>query len=332
MEKLKDIIVNFLAGKEGLCATLPEIYQAVAESGREATCSTWQASARRTIYENTDTFKRVVRGVWMLTGEKAVSLLIDGSGRELKEIEDSSVDLIITDHPWDCAKSNKGGNRDFATYDTFKYELSDFEAKARVLKEGAYCVEFLPVESQNNWRYLASIKDFAERCGLQYYASCIWRSAPEGTKNTGRTCKGVQQIIIFSKGKPRKFSPDNVQGYQTHTILPYELDFPVASQAKYRNHPAEKPVALYEYLIKQFTEEQEVCLDQFAGSCNLLQAAVNTNRFGVAFEIAKEYVDKAVSRFGLINCYRAEDIEVTPIVNQPGIFTCGSNGQIAFNI
>lgn len=321
---MKETIINFLQGCNGLCASLPEIYNAVSESDCEYTSETWHNSVRRSLYTNTDTFRRVVRGVYMLTGECSTSLLIEGNGRDLEEIEDNAIDCIITDHPWDCSASNKGGNRDFATYDTFKYQLSDFQAKARVLKEGAYLCEFLPVESANNWKYLYDIKTYAEQCGLQYYASIIWRSAPEGRMNTGRTTKGVQQVVIFSKGKPRKLSSTLVQGYQTHSILPYELDYPVAAQAKNRNHPSEKPIELYEYLIKQFTEENEVCLDQFGGSCNMMKAAVNTNRFAVVYELAKDYVRNAATRLGLVKLYEAE-AEVTS-------FRIERNGQLSFAI
>ena len=67
--------------------------------------------------------------------------------------------------------------------------------------------------------------------------------------------------------------------------------------AKDKHHQAEKPIELYEYLIKNFTDEKDVCLDQFGGSCNMLKAAVNLNRFAIVYELAKEYVKNAVDRF-----------------------------------
>lgn len=225
---MKDTIVSFLQGCTGLCATLSEIYRAVAESNCEYQAETWHNSVRRSLYTNQDTFRRVVRGVYMLTGEHSTSILIEGSGRELEEIEDDSVDCIITDHPWDCASSNKGGNRDFATYDTFKYEAADFQAKARVLKNGAYLCEFLPVESANNWKYLYAVKTYAEEAGLNYYASLIWRSAPEGTKNTGRTTKGVQQIIVFSRENRENSLPF------PYRAIRHILSFPTSSNTMFR--------------------------------------------------------------------------------------------------
>ncbi len=295
---LKDAIINFLSEKKGAVATLQEINEGLLNNSFVFKTKTPDASIRRTMYENSNTFLRISRSVYMLKGSKTSSLLIEGDGRNLTEIEDESIDCIITDHPWDDKKALKGGSRNLATYNLFRYEKSDFEAKARVLKPGSYMAEILPVESATNYDYLYEIKKMAKECGLLYYTTLLWKGAPTNSVNTGRVTKGVQQVVIFSKGKPRKLSPDNVQGYQTKKMLQYELEYFVARQAKNRNHQAEKPVELYEYLIQNFTEENEVCLDQFGGSCNMLQAAINTNRFAIVYELCKEFVDKAVNRFG----------------------------------
>ena len=166
------------------------------------------------------------------------------------------------------------------------------------MKDGSYLAEILPVESATNYEYLYEIKKMAESCGLHYYTSLLWKAAPTNSVNTGRVTKGVQQILIFSKGKPRKLSPQNVQGYQTKKMLQYELEYFVERKAKNRHHQAEKPVELYEYLIQMLTEEKEVCLDQFGGSCNMIQAAINTNRFSIVYELCSDFVKNAVNRFG----------------------------------
>lgn len=320
---LKDIIVEFLTGVAGSTATLREIYEAVDRSDYERRSATLHDSARRTLYENENTFVRVCRGVYMLNGESSSSLLIEGDGRKLDEIEDASVDCIITDHPWEDKKALKGGNRHFADYDVFRYTVDDFRQKARVMKDGAYLVEFLPVESATNYDYLYQIKMMAKECGLEYYTHCIWRNAPEGSINTGRTTKGVQQLVIFSKGKPRKLSRDGVAGYQTREILKYEIE--MFLPAKRRCHQAEKPVELYEYLIRNLTDEHDICLDQFGGSCNLIKAAVNTNRFGIAYEICADFIRSAVDRFGCVPLYKSDRMALRCDVTG---FVAGADGQM----
>ena len=300
MLSLKDYIVSFMEAQSDAVATVQDIFAAMLRTNYQFNTKTPDRSVSRTLTSNPDTFKRVCRGVYMLNGAKSASLLIEGSGRDLSEIADGAIDgCIITDHPWSDKKSLKGGNRDMAKYDTFRYDIEDFRQKYRVLKEGSYLIEFLPVESESNLDYLYNLKSMARQCGFRLYTTMIFKNAPANSVNTGRVTKGVQQIVVFSKGKPRKLSPANVQGYCTNSMLHYELEYHVARSAKNRNHQAEKPVELYEYLISQFTLEGETCLDQFGGSCNMLQAAVNKNRFGIVYEICKEFIDKAVQRF---NC------------------------------
>lgn len=57
---------------------------------------------------------------------KEIFQLIEGDGRTLSWLQEESIDCIITDHPWLDQISNKGGNRSFADYECFQYELSDF--------------------------------------------------------------------------------------------------------------------------------------------------------------------------------------------------------------
>lgn len=61
-------------------------------------------------------------------------------------------------------------------------------------------------------------------------------------------------------------------------------------------HPTQKPVALFEYLIKTYTNENELVLDNTAGSGTTAIAAINTNRKWVCIEKDKEYYDKAIKR------------------------------------
>ncbi|PJO44922.1 hypothetical protein [Lysinibacillus xylanilyticus] len=89
--------------------------------------------------------------------------------------DDEAVDAIINDHLWHDPLSHAGGSRKFDnTYQTFRYELNDFKEKARVLKNGGFCIEFSPAGNSNNWKHLFSIKEMTEKCGLSYYAKVTW--------------------------------------------------------------------------------------------------------------------------------------------------------------
>lgn len=68
-----------------------------------------------------------------------------------------------------------------------------------------------------------------------------------------------------------------------------------------RVHPTQKPVALLEYLIKTYTNEGEIVLDNAFGSGSTLLAAYNTNRHYIGFELDEKYFD--------ITCDRLEAAE-----------------------
>ena len=61
-------------------------------------------------------------------------------------------------------------------------------------------------------------------------------------------------------------------------------------------HPTQKPVALLEYLIKTYTNEGDVVLDNCMGSGSTCVACVNTNRHYIGFELDPQYYDIACKR------------------------------------
>ena len=56
-------------------------------------------------------------------------------------------------------------------------------------------------------------------------------------------------------------------------------------------HPTQKPVALFEYLIKTYTNEGDVVLDNCAGSGTTGVACKNLNRYYILIEKEQKYID-----------------------------------------
>lgn len=61
-------------------------------------------------------------------------------------------------------------------------------------------------------------------------------------------------------------------------------------------HPTQKPVSLFEYLIKTYTNEGETVLDNCMGSGTTAIACINTGRNYIGFEKEKKYYKVAVKR------------------------------------
>jgi len=65
---------------------------------------------------------------------------------------------------------------------------------------------------------------------------------------------------------------------------------------KNKTHPTQKPIPLLEYLIKTFSNENEVVLDCCMGTGATCIAAMNTNRKYIGFEIDENYYNIAKKR------------------------------------
>ena len=279
--------------------TLKEAYEKVIGVNKE--------SIRARVYENVGVkFNKLGRGLYI--NKDADCVLIEGDGRDLSILQDGSIDCIITDHPWSDPKANKGGNRNFASYDTFQYTVDDFKEKARVLKDGSFLVEVIPHENETNFDYLYQLKKMAQEAGFEYYCKVPWVKG-SFVSNTGRTQKNREDLMIFSKGKARALKWDKQRGLDengnptrrmsgTNGMLPAEFNVQPPSK-KEQICQSEKPSALFEQLLQYITLENEVVLDQFAGSGSVGQACINTNRKCILIEKAKECVDKIVERLGM---------------------------------
>ena len=66
-------------------------------------------------------------------------------------------------------------------------------------------------------------------------------------------------------------------------------------------HPTQKPVALFEYLIKTYTNENDLVLDNTAGSGTTAIAALNTNRQFIVMEKEQKYYDIILKRVADFN-------------------------------
>jgi site-specific DNA-methyltransferase (adenine-specific) len=91
-----------------------------------------------------------------------------------------------------------------------------------------------------------------------------------------------------SKGYSKKYTQ-----WYPKTILKYKTERGL--------HPTQKPVALFEYLIKTYTNEGDIVLDNCAGSGTTAIACLNTNRQFIVMEKEQKYYDIILKRVGDFN-------------------------------
>lgn len=126
--------------------------------------------------------------------------------------------------------------------------------------------------------FLTQRKTFNEvEVGNNIYSKMIKKqTADDGTRNP---------ISIISARVP----------FNTSYSKKYSKDIEV------RLHPTQKPIVLLEYLIKTYTDENDIVLDNCMGSGSTGIACIKTNRNFIGIEIDKEYFEIATER---INKYK----------------------------
>lgn len=105
-------------------------------------------------------------------------------------------------------------------------------------------------------------------------------------------------IVKSNKGKGGKLSHLSSES-KRETYLQEHANYPknlLKINSERGLHPTQKPVALFEYLIKTYTNEGDTVLDNCIGSGTTAVAAINTKRNFIGFELDKHYCDIANER------------------------------------
>lgn len=146
--------------------------------------------------------------------------------------------------------------------------------------------------------------------------------------------KNVEEILVFYKkqpvynpqyevGSPYTVSRSNYKGSECygnqkdHTTISDGRRYPKQildfAYEKNRVHPTQKPVTLLEYLIRTYTNEGDIVLDNCMGSGSTGIACVNTNRNFIGMELDQKYFEIAEKRI----YERVSSIEQSKVPEMP---------------
>jgi len=252
-----------------------------------------QTTIRGRLNESIGTsFKRITRGTYVAIRGEAKALIIEGdSWKVIREIEDNSMDVIITDSGYSILNDflkigttrKLKGKWSFPTRDIDEELLTEF---FRVLKPGGHFFSFLPTDTKQTLKFNQRQIKIAEHAGFIFNKRFIWDKVALGLGYHGRA--RYEQIMFFSKGKRRMPQDLSIPDVLTHKRI---------APAR-RIHEAEKPTELLVDLILFSTKPGEWVFDPFGGSLNIIEAAMRTGRHSVGIEIHKGMVRGARKRFG----------------------------------
>lgn len=196
----------------------------------------------------------------------------------MKDIPDFSVDMILSDIPYDEVNQKSAGLRKLnrGNADKATFNLDDF-MKGIINKFTGSCYIFCGIGQ------ISEIDKFFRSNGLTTRL-CQWEKSNPSPMNGTRLWLSGSEFCVFAR-KPKSV-------FNRHCQKPI-WKFPVGRS---KLHPTEKPVKLLEYIIESSSNKGDIVADFTMGSGSTGVAAKNTNRNFIGIELDKEYFEIAQNR------------------------------------
>ena len=256
---------------------------------------------------------------------------------EMKKIEDNSVDLILSDLPYGTTDRSgvekKNGNNRLLKWDTVIPLESLWLEYKRVLKpKGAVVLtadqpftsklimsniewfkyEWIWKKKKTTGFLLANYRPMKQTEDVIVFSPAHAAAASRHGGNMTYNPQGLIEKKVKKKNDPNRLGKflHNPEHMGKGNKLLHETEY----EQKFTNYPSEiiefgldrnvvhetqKPVALMEYLIRTYSNEGEIVLDNCMGSGTTGVACINTNRKFIGIEKKDEYYDAAKKRISI---------------------------------
>jgi DNA modification methylase len=213
----------------------------------------------------------------------------------LKQIKSSSVDLILTDPPYNISRSsnfkknsdNKKFNNisiDFGDWDQNEIELDKlFSEFKRILKKGGTLIIFYDIWKSQNIKY------FADLHGFKQPRVCQWVKTNPVPINSKKNylSNAIEFFFTFVKGGKSTFNSSYDKGL---------YNYPICHGKERTEHPTQKPLGLIKSIIEKHSNVGDLVLDPFGGSGTTAIAAIELSRDFILFEKDQSYFELSKNR------------------------------------
>lgn len=197
---------------------------------------------------------------------------------EMSKIPDKYVDAVITDIPYGEVNRISNGlrNLDKGKADSIDFEIGDMVNELCRLTKGSIYI-FCGINQVSAIRQAMTKNKMSTRL-------LIWeKTNPSPMNGTKIWLSGVECCVYG------KFPSATFNGHCENTVLRFPC-------GRNKIHPTQKPEKLVEKLVKVSTNEGDVVLDPFAGSGTTAVVCAKNGRKYLAYEIDKDYYNKAEER------------------------------------
>ena len=251
------------------------------------------------------------------------SVLLGDCLELMKDIPDKSIDFICCDLPYGTTKCSWDSVIDL--------NLLWYQYKRIIKDNGAIALfaqtpfdKVLGVSNLNQLKYewiweksAATGHLNAKKMPMKAHENLLifYKNLPtyNPQKTTGherKVSKGYQRDICIAR-REEKWGDNYLYGKETtapdydsterypRSVLKFASDKQLSKKTGFQ-HPTQKPVALIEYLIKTYTNEGDIVLDNCAGSGTTGVACINLNRKYILIEKEEKYYNMINERIKTI--------------------------------
>jgi site-specific DNA-methyltransferase (adenine-specific) len=268
-------------------------------------------------------------------------LIYQGDAIEIlqNEIQDSSVDLIFVDPPYNIGKNFNGLKDKWVTDDDYLnwcYKWIDLCLNKLKPKGSFYIMtstQFMPyfdiylrrkihILSRLVWSYDSSGVQAKKYYGSMYepILFCVkdknnYTFNSDDIKVEART-GAKRKLIDYRKNPPQPYSNEKIPGNV--------WDFPRVRyrMTEYENHPTQKPIALLERIIKASSNPNDLVLDPFSGTFTTSYVAKKLGRKSIGIEINEDF-----TKIGLRRVQELSEINGEKLIRAPKIYEIKNNQQ-----
>lgn len=223
------------------------------------------------------------------TDEEPIKVICRNCLEVMKGIPDESIDLVLTDPPYNLNRFKDNDNKTDVEF--IEFSLEWLNECYRVLKENKLL--FFTFWADGMYEMYNIIK----QTKFNFIQTLIWYYPNiSGFKGKPQYTRTFDPIFVLSKSKPRKLNIQKGAGFGTADC--WNMLKICKPQSNYKMdklvHPTQKPKELFKKIIMENSNEQDLILDPFCGVGTFLYGL--ENRKGIGIEINPDYYKIAKSK------------------------------------
>lgn len=197
----------------------------------------------------------------------------------MKNMNDNSVDITLTDIPYGFVNRESNGLRDLdkKDADVFDLDMDDMLSEITRVTKGQIIIFCGKEQFSQIFSYYSSLAGTTRLL--------VWEKTNPSPMNGQYVYLSGVELAVWFKPRGRKV----FNAHCKNTVLKH-------SNGTRKIHPTQKNLKLFEEIILDNSNEKEIVFDPFMGSGTTAIASINNNRDYLGFEINEQYYKDSIYR------------------------------------